>query len=143
MTGLAWIRVGAVLGFLAVAAGAFGAHALRGQLKGELEAGARGSAEPSVGQVAASRRLEVFETGVKYHFWHALGLIGLGLLMLRTGRSGMAEAVAGWGFTAGVLLFSGSLYGLGLTGIAALGIVPVFGGLAFLAGWVGLMLASG
>jgi len=78
---------------------------------------------------------------VKYHFWHALALLTLGLLMLHTGRNGLAEQVAGVGFTLGIVIFSGALYALAFTGIPALGIVPVFGGIAFMVGWAGLFLA--
>jgi len=151
MTAFVWIRVATVLGFLAVAAGAFGAHGLRTSLKAELaaeaiaaaqeKAGGAAEAEP-VRRVLASRRLEVFDTGVKYHFWHCLALFGLGLLMLQTGRSGVAERVAGLGFLLGTLIFSGSLYALALTGIPALGMIPVLGGIAFMVGWGGLFLAA-
>jgi uncharacterized membrane protein YgdD (TMEM256/DUF423 family) len=150
MTAIFWIRAAALLGFLAVAAGAFGAHGLRGRLQPEIDAEAtRWSGESTLPgspdrprTMSATRRLEVFETGVRYHFWHALSLFALGLLMLHTGRSRPAELLAGLGFSAGILLFSGSLYALALTGMAALGIIPIFGGLAFLAGWVGLFLAA-
>ena len=153
MTAFFWIRVATVLGFLAVAAGAFGAHGLRTSLKAELaaeaiaaaqeKAGGAAEAEPEpVRRVLASRRLEVFDTGVKYHFWHCLALFGLGLLMLQTGRSGVADRVAGVGFLVGTLIFSGGLYALALTGIPALGMIPVLGGIAFMVGWVGLFLAA-
>ena len=153
MTGAFWIRVAAFLGFLAVAAGAFGAHGLRGRLQAELEAERSPKSEPPKPEagpesgtrprtVSATRRLEVYETGVRYHFFHVLALLALGLVMIQTGRSGPAEWVAGVGFVLGIVLFSGSLYALALTGIAALGIIPVFGGVAFLAAWAALFAAA-
>ena len=123
-----WLRVAAFLGLLAVVAGAFRAHGLRGRLKSELDEEAKGEATVSTKEageartVTASRRLEVYETGVRYHFWHVLALMGLGLLMLQTGRNGTPEALAGWGFCVGIVLFSGSLYALAFTGVAASGL---------------------
>ena len=109
---------GAVLAALGVTAGAFGAHSLRGILSESM--------------------MDVFETGVWYHQIHALG-------MLIAGLSGMlfrhqAFARVGWVFFAGIVLFSGSLYILALSGIRTLGILTPFGGLAFLIGW--LLLAK-
>ena len=102
-----WVRLGAALMFLAVALGAFAAHGLKARLTPDM--------------------LAVFETGVRYHAWHALGLIALG--------SGRGPDRAGWCFLAGIALFSGSLYLLALTGVRKLGMVTPFGGLLFLAGW--------
>lgn len=109
---MSWVTVGAVLGFLGVAAGAFGAHALRGSLPAE--------------------RLEIFETAVRYQLVHALALVMAGIL--EAGR-------AGWAFFLGVVVFSGSLYLLVLTDRRWLGAVTPIGGLLFLAGWVLLALA--
>jgi len=112
----AWLIVSSVLGFLGVAAGAFGAHALRGKL------------EP--------RDLEIFETAVRYQLVHALALglvAGLGGL-----RASAALNAAGGAFTAGVLIFSGSLYLLVLTQTRWLGAITPLGGLALLAGWIAL-----
>lgn len=120
MNGSLWIRLGAILGGLAVAAGAFGAHGLRGRI------------EP--------RMLEIFETGAHYQIVHALALIAVGLIALQ--RPGGALSIAGVGFTIGILLFSGSLYALSLTGITKLGMITPIGGLAFLVGWTALALAS-
>jgi uncharacterized membrane protein YgdD (TMEM256/DUF423 family) len=156
MTAAFWIRTAAVLGLLAVAAGAFGAHGLRARLQTEIEREAVAATRDCVGPavptapvavgrprtLSATRRVEVYETGVRYHFWHALALLALGLIMLHTARAGPAEQIAGLGFSLGIVLFSGSLYVLALTGFAAWGIIPVFGGLAFLAGWAGLFLAA-
>jgi uncharacterized membrane protein YgdD (TMEM256/DUF423 family) len=109
-----WLVLGALNAFLAVAAGAFGAHGLRARLSAEL--------------------LTIFETGARYHMYHALGLMAVGLLgHLRP--SGLLTA-AGWAMCAGILLFSGSLYALALSGVRALGAITPLGGLGFLVGWV-------
>lgn len=107
----AWVGLGGMAGFLAVAAGAFGAHALEKRL------------DP--------RSLEVFETASRYLMFHALALVLAGLLS----REGLRVAGAGWAFLAGSVLFSGSLFGLALTGWRPLGAVTPFGGTAFLIGW--------
>ncbi len=99
----------------AVALGAFGAHALKGHLSAEM--------------------LSIYQTAVQYHFWHALGLLGVGVLMTRSpGGSALAGIV--WLLIAGLLLFSGSLYLLALTGATWLGAVTPVGGLAFIAAWL-------
>jgi uncharacterized membrane protein YgdD (TMEM256/DUF423 family) len=103
--------------FVAVAAGAFGAHTLGKQIGPE--------------------RLTVWQTAVQYHAWHGLALFGVGLLMRATpARRGLA--VAAWLFVAGIVLFSGSLYLLAATGVTGLGVVAPLGGIAFLAGWATL-----
>ena len=114
-----FFSLGAVLGALGVAAGAFGAHALKGRLTPEM--------------------LAVFETGVRYQLVHALGLLAVGWAAGRW-TSGAVRA-AGWLFVAGVFLFSGSLYVLCLTGVRAFGAITPIGGAAFIAGW--LLLAWG
>jgi uncharacterized membrane protein YgdD (TMEM256/DUF423 family) len=111
--------IGAVCGALGVAAGAFGAHALKGRLTPEM--------------------LAVFETGVRYQLVHALGLLAVGWAAGRW-TSGAVRA-AGWLFVVGVFLFSGSLYVLCLTGVRGLGAITPIGGAAFIAGW--LLLAWG
>ena len=107
------VAAGAINAAIAVAAGAFAAHALKARL------------EP--------RALEVFETGARYQMYHALAMILCGLL---------AAAKPGWVFQAGIALFSGSLYALALTDVKALGAVTPFGGLAFLAGWAWLAVSA-
>ncbi len=105
--------LGAVLALLAVALGAFGAHALEGRL------------EP--------RALEVFEIGIRYQTTHALALL---LVVALAGHLHGGLAVAsGWLFIMGTLVFSGSLYLLAITGVGRLGMITPLGGLAFLAGW--------
>ncbi len=112
--------LGATSGFVAVAAGAFGAHALKTRLPPDL--------------------LAVFETGARYQMYHALALC-----LVAFGRERAASPLwgwAGWMFVAGTVLFSGSLYALALTGIRALGAITPFGGIAFLAGWALLATAG-
>ncbi len=106
--------LGAVLAGMGVAAGAFGAHALRERLTPEL--------------------LGVFEVGVRYHLIHALALLGVAWATARW--PGMGTIAAGWLFLGGIVLFSGSLYGLSLSGIRALGAITPFGGVAFIVGWL-------
>ena len=108
-----FICLGAINGFLAVAFGAFAAHALKNLLSAGL--------------------LEVFQIGVEYQAMHALALLAVGLLG-RDGRSRVLN-LAGWAFATGILLFSGSLYILALTDIRWMGAVTPFGGTAFLLGW--------
>lgn len=122
MTGWSWVRIGAVLGFLGVALGAFGAHGFKARLE-------------SLGTGAT------FQTAVHYHMYHALALIAVGL-MSGPFRSGVSWTVSGWSFLIGVLIFSGSLYVLALTGIKWLGAITPFGGLAMLVGWAALAVAA-
>ncbi|WP_224247818.1 DUF423 domain-containing protein [Hyalangium gracile] len=114
-----WIVLGAVSAFVSVAAGAFGAHGLKARLPADL--------------------LTIFETGARYHMYHSLGLIAIGLVA-QTRPSPLLSA-AGWAMLAGILLFSGSLYALALTGVRALGAITPLGGLGFLAGWALLAAA--
>jgi uncharacterized membrane protein YgdD (TMEM256/DUF423 family) len=114
-----WI-LGCTFGLLAVAAGAFGAHALRARLSPEY--------------------LAVFETAVRYQMYHALALLAAGWASVQW--PGGAAVWAGWLFTAGILIFSGSLYLLTLTGVRWLGAVTPLGGVAFLAGWLALAVAA-
>lgn len=131
MNGMTWIRIGAILGGLSVALGAFAAHGLESSLK---------ASEP-VGDYPVERRLQVFETGARYQMYHALAILGIGLIAL-SGRGGAPIQVAGWSFLAGTLIFSGSLYALGYTGIKWLGAITPIGGVGFLVGWVALAFAS-
>lgn len=110
--------VGALSALVSVAAGAFGAHALRSRLTPEL--------------------LAVFETAARYQMYHALGLLAVAWATSRW--PGALPVWAGWLFVAGTVLFSGSLYILSLTGIRWWGAVTPFGGVAFLIGWMCLVL---
>jgi uncharacterized membrane protein YgdD (TMEM256/DUF423 family) len=112
---------GAASGFIAVAAGAFGAHALKARLTPEL--------------------LATFETAARYQMYHALALIAVALGQQRAGPS-VLWSWAGWLFIAGTVLFSGSLYVLALTGVRWLGAITPLGGLAFLAGWLLMAVAA-
>jgi uncharacterized membrane protein YgdD (TMEM256/DUF423 family) len=109
-----WIALGAFNAALAIAAGAFAAHGLRDRLD--------------------ARAIEVFETAARYHMYHAFALVLAGLLA--SAVRGMQ--LAGWLFQSGIVLFSGSLYALALTGANGLGAITPVGGLAFLAGWLWL-----
>lgn len=115
-----WIVIGAVSASVSVAAGAFGAHALKARLGQDL--------------------LAIFETGARYHMYHSLGLIAVGL-MAASRPSGLLNA-AGWALLAGILLFSGSLYALALSGVRGLGAITPLGGVSFLVGWVLFALAA-
>jgi uncharacterized membrane protein YgdD (TMEM256/DUF423 family) len=115
-----FFSLGALSAFIAVAAGAFGAHALRARLSPEL--------------------LAVFETGARYQMYHALGLIAAAWAAARW--PGALPQAAGWLFLAGTVLFSGSLYALALSGVRWLGAITPLGGVAFLVGWICLALAA-
>ncbi len=115
-----WLVIGAVNAFLSVAAGAFGAHALKARLPQDLQV--------------------IFETGARYHMYHALGLLAVAYAAHRFG-GGLVSA-AGWLFIAGIVLFSGSLFLLALSGIKILGAVAPIGGVCFLAGWACLAVAA-
>jgi len=112
--------VGAVSAALAVALGAFAAHGLRSRISADA--------------------LATFETGARYHMYHALALLAVAWACARW-PSAWASA-AGWLFMAGTVLFSGSLYLLAFTGVRALGAITPFGGLAFILGWLALAWAA-
>lgn len=114
-----FLSAGAALGALGVMIGAFGAHKLKDFL---IETG----------------RPDVFETGVKYQFYHAFALLILGLLMTRAEQK--IFDYAGWGFLTGTIIFSGSLYILCLTNVGKWGAVTPIGGLLMIAGWICLLI---
>lgn len=109
-----FVLLGALSAFIGVAAGAFGAHALRSRLAPDL--------------------LAVFDTAARYQLIHALALLAVAWACARWPAAPVRWA--GWCFVAGTLLFSGSLYALALTGVRALGAVTPLGGVAFLLGWL-------
>ena len=111
----------AILGFLAVALGAFGAHGLKASLSAEMMA--------------------VYQTAVQYHFYHCLALLFVGLLM-HSGVAHPALRIAAVLFFLGVLVFSGSLYALAMTEIKILGAITPIGGLMFLIAWVCLACSA-
>lgn len=112
-----WLFLAAINGLFGVAAGAFGSHGLQGRLD--------------------AHALATFETGARYQMYHALAM-AIAALAVRTSAAQLACAV----FMIGIVLFSGSLYVLALTGVRAFGFVTPFGGLAFLAGWAALAWAA-
>jgi len=113
-----FMLIGSVAALIGVGFGAFGAHGLRGRLSPDM--------------------LAVFETGVRYQMYHAFALLITALALARF--DGWLLRTAGWLFTAGILLFSGSLYALALTNTGILGAITPIGGLAFLIGWASLAL---
>ena len=114
-----FFSIGCAFGFVVVALGAFAAHALKAHL--------------------APEQLATFEVGVRYQLIHALAL--LAVAWAHTRWPGRCVRLGGWLFIVGSLLFSGSLYALSLSGVRALGIVTPIGGIALLAGWLGLLWA--
>jgi uncharacterized membrane protein YgdD (TMEM256/DUF423 family) len=115
-----WLAIAAINGFIAVAAGAFAAHALQSKLD--------------------AHAMQVFETGARYQMYHALA-IGLAAFAMRGAASSSAQ-IASALFLAGIVMFSGSLYALALTGGRPFAFVTPFGGVAFLGGWAALVWAA-
>jgi uncharacterized membrane protein YgdD (TMEM256/DUF423 family) len=110
-----FIVIGAIAMALGVILGAFGAHGLKSRLSPDL--------------------LAVYQTGVEYHLYHALGLLLVGILTYQFPHVNGLKT-GGWLLLAGILVFSGSLYVLAITGVRWLGAITPIGGLAFIAGWV-------
>ncbi len=117
-----FLFMGSILAGLSVAGGAFASHALKDQL--------------------SDRALDIFETGTRYQMYHALALILVALLLTRLETVPMTMISAGYAFIIGILIFSGSLYALSLTGIKWLGAITPIGGAAFLIGWASLAIAA-
>lgn len=111
-----FLFLGSINAFLAVVLGAFGAHALKNKL--------------------SEKMLNAFETGVHYHLIHAVALIVVAILIKSTTSTSSLPTWSGWLLVSGIVLFSGSLYALSLSGITRLGIITPLGGVAFLAGWL-------
>ncbi|MAY35677.1 DUF423 domain-containing protein [Idiomarina sp. UBA4206] len=114
-----FLAASAISGFLAVALGAFGAHALKQRLSADM--------------------LAVYETAVQYHFYHTLALLAVAVLMVGGAQGLKLSAML---FLVGTLIFSGSLYALALTGVKILGAITPIGGLCLLAGWACLTYAT-
>jgi len=108
-----FLLIGALAALIGVGFGAFGAHGLRERLSPEM--------------------LAVFETGVRYQMYHAFAILIVALALARLDAP--LVRAAGWSFTAGIVLFSGSLYTMALTGVTTLGAITPIGGVAFLIGW--------
>ncbi len=117
-----FLAIAAIFGGLSVAAGAFGAHALKERL--------------------SERSLEIFETAAQYQMYHALALLLVALLLTQEDFPQPVLVASGWTFIIGILIFSGSLYALSLTGIKVLGAITPLGGAAFIAGWGALAIAA-
>ena len=115
-----FLILGAVNALLAVGLGAFGAHGLKARLSLDM--------------------LGVYQTGVQYHRYHALGLLLVGVLVSQWPSGGLIE-ISGWVMFAGIVIFSGSVYLLSITGIRWLGAITPIGGLAFLVAWLLLVVA--
>lgn len=117
-----FLVLASIFGGLSVAAGAFGSHALRDRL--------------------SDRALEIFETGAKYQMYHALALLAVGILLNQTKVAPLSLTIAGCAFIAGIVIFSGSLYALSLSGVKGLGAITPIGGAFFLVGWACLAIAG-
>jgi uncharacterized membrane protein YgdD (TMEM256/DUF423 family) len=109
-----FLILGTLNTFLCIAFGAFGAHGLK--------------------RILSSEMLAVYHTGVQYHFYHAFGILIVGLLLLHFPKSRLIP-ISGWLMMMGIFLFSFSLYALSLSDIRGLGIITPFGGVAFLTAW--------
>lgn len=116
-----FLQFAAASGFLSVALGAFGAHGLKKRLSEDM--------------------LAVYQTAVEYQFVHTLALLAVGILMIHWGKVQLLN-IAGFGFMAGILIFSGSLYVLSISGIKWLGAITPIGGVAFLVAWAALFIAA-
>jgi uncharacterized membrane protein YgdD (TMEM256/DUF423 family) len=116
-----FLMLGSINAFLSVALGAFGAHALKSKLSPDM--------------------LAVYQTGVQYHMIHALALILVAIVSDKLGNSSLVT-VSGWSMLIGIVLFSGSLYALSLSGIKILGAITPLGGVGFLLGWALIAIAA-
>lgn len=112
--------LGSINALIAVMLGAFGAHALKNRLSADM--------------------LDIFQTGVQYHFYHALGLLAVGIIAYHLPDSSLLRW-SGWLMLAGIIIFSGSLYILSISGITWLGAITPIGGTSFIAAWILLTIA--
>lgn len=119
--GKLFLFIGSIFMALSVAIGAFGAHGLEPRL--------------------SEKMMKNYQTGVQYHMIHSVGLLAAGIIALKLTTSSLVTG-AGWSFIIGIILFSGSLYTMALTGITKLGAITPFGGVAFIIGWILLAIAS-
>ena len=134
-----WLKLAAVMGALAVVIGAFGAHGVDSYFETKY---AETPDKTVTGMIvpASWKYMQDYNTGVDYHFYHVIGLLAVGLLA-RTRKSKSLQ-VAGWCFLTGIVLFSGSLYALTLSGQTWLGAIAPIGGTAFIVGWIALAHAA-
>ncbi|NGY78284.1 DUF423 domain-containing protein [Bacillus megaterium] len=116
-----FLIIGAINAMLAVALGAFGAHGLEGKI--------------------SEKYLEVWKTGVQYQMFHAMGLFVIAFLLSKFPQSSLLTA-SGWIMFAGIVLFSGSLYVLSMSGIKVLGAITPLGGVAFIVAWILIVVAA-
>jgi uncharacterized membrane protein YgdD (TMEM256/DUF423 family) len=116
------VAAAAINGALAVAAGAFAAHGLRSRLE--------------------TTALDIFETGARYHMYHALAMLVCGALVAAWPSASSQARTAGWLFQGGIVVFCGSLYALALTDVKMLGAITPIGGILFLAGWLWLAITA-
>ena len=112
-----FLIIAAISGALAVSLGAFGAHILK--------------------QLISVEMLEAYKTGIQYQFYHTFAIMSVGLLMYFKQTKSLKWA--GYLFTVGIIIFSGFIYLMAITGIKALGIIPAFGGLILISGWICLL----
>ena len=117
-----FLAIAGFLGALSVASGAFATHALKDSL--------------------TVKALEIWETATKYQMYHVLALLLVALLLTQTEIADSSLNIAGWAFIIGIIVFSGSLYALSLTGIKWLGAITPLGGLAFIVGWISIAIAA-
>lgn len=135
---LFWIQAGAIAGALAVGLGAFAAHGLNEFLVRKYADVTKIVAGQQI--PGAVKYLADFKTAAEYQMYHALALLAVGILSMH--RPSATLTLAGGAFLTGILLFSGSLYLLVLTGVKLLGAVTPFGGVAFIVGWIALCMAA-
>lgn len=115
-----FLTIGGIAMALAVSLGAFGAHGLQGKLSAEM--------------------FDIFETGVRYNFYHAIGLLIIGVLAFHLPETGLLRW-SGWLMIAGIVIFSGSLYLLSMSGVRWLGAITPIGGICFIVSWILLAIA--
>lgn len=120
------LMLASVLGALAVIVGAMGAHALPGRLEAQ-----------GLDEVTVARRVETLETGVRYHMYHALLLLAIGLWQRQTGHSANGPVAL---LLIGILLFSGCLYVYSVSGLRTFAMIVPLGGVSLIAGWIGLAI---
>lgn len=117
-----FLAIAGFLGALSVASGAFATHTLKNSL--------------------TLKALAIWETAAKYQMYHVLALILVALLLTRNEIASLSLNIAGWAFISGIMLFSGSLYALSLSGIKWLGAITPLGGLAFIIGWIAIAISA-